>query len=124
MAYQKITAHVYLIHLDRPLAGHARHYLGYTALESVQDRLTRHRRGDGARLLHAANLQGISYQIVRTWTCSTIKEARDLEKRLKARKNASHLCPLCQGQSSGPKNSSTQILPPGGPLPDCNPNIS
>ena len=101
---KKITAHVYLIHLDKPLC-HARHYLGYTALESVNDRLARHKRGDGAKMLRAANEQGIAYQIVRTWTCTTIQEAKELERRLKHQKNAGRLCPVCQGIAK--KNSKT-----------------
>lgn len=101
---RKIQAHVYLIHLEKPLCNHAQHYLGYTALESVHDRLARHKRGDGAKMLRAANEQGISYQIVRTWSCTSIPEAKSLERRLKNQRNAPRLCPVCHANNS-PKTS-------------------
>lgn len=86
---------VYLIHLDKPLC-HARHYLGYTALESVQDWLDRHRSSNGSRLLAACNNLGIGYQIVRTWDCDTTQQAKRLERKLKQLHNAPRLCPICQ----------------------------
>ena len=44
-----IPATVYLIHFARPY-WHARHYIGYTALEDVDARMARHRAGGGSRL--------------------------------------------------------------------------
>lgn len=87
-------AHVYLIHLDRPLK-HARHYVGFCAAECPEDRLKRHKSGNGARMLRAANLVGIDYHIIRTWDNLTIHQARQLECRLKRQHNAPRLCPVC-----------------------------
>lgn len=87
-------ATVYLIHLDQSIA-HARHYLGYTSLECVQDRLARHKAGNGARLLQVANERGITYSIVRTWEFATWQEARKFERKLKLQKHAPRLCPVC-----------------------------
>ena len=97
---------VYLIHLDTPLA-HASHYLGYTSLESAEDRLKRHKSGSGARLLAAANKQDITYSIVRTWECKDWREARSLERQLKKQKNSSKLCPVCRGGKPDCKKSSS-----------------
>lgn len=89
-----MTCHVYLIHLDKSIH-HANHYLGYSALENVSDRLKRHQSGNGSKLLSHANHLGIGYRIVRLWTCSTWKQARDLERKLKSRHNSTKLCPIC-----------------------------
>jgi predicted GIY-YIG superfamily endonuclease len=86
---------VYLIHFDKPLA-HAQHYLGYTASDSVEQRLARHKSSDGARILRACNLVNISYAIVKTWDCDTWRSARSLERKLKRQHNAKRLCPVCK----------------------------
>ncbi len=56
---------VYLLHFDKPLK-HARHYLGYAA--DVDERLERHRAGNGSRLMEVVTQAGISWQLVRTWS--------------------------------------------------------
>lgn len=81
---------VYLIHFLTPLA-HARHYLGYTQAESVDQRMERHLNGTGARLLQVARERGVKFEIVRTWE----GEGRTFERKLKNRKNAPKLCPVC-----------------------------
>ena len=81
---------IYLVHFARPYR-HARHYLGWTAAESVDARLARHRRGEGARLLRALVLAGIEFDVVRTWP-----GGRTEERALKRRKNAPRLCPVCR----------------------------
>src|SRR3972149_3553566 len=73
---------VYLIYLDKPIH-QAKHYLGYSALESVEDRLARHKAGNGARLLQYANSIGVDYKIVRIWDCKDAITARNLERKLK-----------------------------------------
>lgn len=88
-------ATVYLIHLEQAIK-HAKHYLGYTALESVEDRLTRHKAGNGARLLQYANSLGIDYKIVHTWDCKDTHAARNLERKLKRQHNSPRLCPICK----------------------------
>ena len=92
-------ADVYLIHLDQPLK-HARHYLGFTSLDTVSQRLERHKNGSGARLLLACNHAGVNYQIVRTWTFETWQEARAFERLMKSRKNAPRYCPVCNQKIS------------------------
>lgn len=86
---------VYLIHLERPLGdlsnprGQAQHYLGFA--HDLDARLMAHRNGQGARLLAAANAVGIAWDVVQTW-----EGGRDLERRLKRRKKARCLCPVCR----------------------------
>lgn len=86
---------VYLIHLETKLANHAGHYIGYTALESVNDRFQRHVSGSGARMLLACNQKGITYRVVRVWECKSINEAKSLERKLKHRKKSQDFCPVC-----------------------------
>lgn len=85
---------VYLIHFERSIGsgrrGQARHYLGYTS-KPLQERLDRHRKGDGARLMQVISEKGIGWSVVRKWTGN-----RGLEKQLKARHNAPKLCPICK----------------------------
>lgn len=78
---------VYLLHL-RPRYKHARHYLGYA--QDVAARVEQHQRGAGARLTQVAVENDIALELVRVW-----KGDRNLERRLKRRKNAPLLCPLC-----------------------------
>lgn len=101
---------VYLIHLERPIGAmqseerrsffglpphkvedyepHAQHYIGWTT--NLDGRLDDHRTGRGAAILRAAGEAGIGWQVVRTW-----EGGRDLENKLKARKNARAICPVC-----------------------------
>lgn len=88
------TNTVYLIHLDTPLH-HAKHYLGSAV--NVDARIAHHRSGSGARLLKAVNEKGIGWNVVRTWETKD-GEGRQLERKLKNRKNAPKLCPVCTGE--------------------------
>ena len=81
---------VYLIHFSRKLH-HAGHYLGYAS--NLDNRIERHRSGDGAKLLRAVQEAGIDWEVVRTW-----EGDRTLERRLKRQKNAGKLCPICSGK--------------------------
>lgn len=92
--YNNSMATVYLIHLERPIS-HAKHYLGYTSDDTLQERLQRHKSNRGARLLEVANQQGIDYHVVRTWDNMNWKAARTLERKLKNRHNSPKLCPIC-----------------------------
>jgi predicted GIY-YIG superfamily endonuclease len=83
----------YLIHLDQRLGsshpnGSAGHYVGTTV--DRDRRLATHREGKGARILAAANERGITYSVVRTWP-----GGRDVERRIKAQRNAPRFCPRC-----------------------------
>jgi predicted GIY-YIG superfamily endonuclease/ribosomal protein L32 len=88
MPYGKVSyVIVYLIHFAKPL-GHARHYIGTTRV--YRSRMRAHRKGQGAAILRACKTQGINWRVVRKWFGS-----RKLERRLKARKSAASLCPVC-----------------------------
>ena len=84
----------YLIHLDRRLGsrhpnGSAGHYLGTTI--DLDRRLATHREGRGARILAAANVRGIAYDVVRVWP-----GGREVERQLKRLRNSPRLCPRCR----------------------------
>ncbi len=84
---------VYLICFSRPYY-HARHYIGYCndKEESLEQRIERHKRGDGAKLLRAVSHAGIDFEVVRVWPDGN----RELERKLKSRKKAWRLCPHCR----------------------------
>lgn len=85
---------VYLLHFDEPLGdldnprGQARHYIG--TAHDVEIRLRQHRKGYGARITQVLWERGIDFKLARTW-----EGGRDVERRLKRRKNAPKLCPIC-----------------------------
>jgi hypothetical protein len=83
---------VYLLHFESPYH-HARHYLGWTAAESVDARLKRHLAGDGAILLRYVVDAGINVSVVRTWP-----GGRTAERALKKQHNTPRLCPICNPQ--------------------------
>ena len=86
-----MTDVVYLLHFDRPIApgrSTTQHYIGYAA--NLAARLQEHARGQGARLTQVAVERGIGWQVARLW-----RGDRRLERRLKDRKEAPQLCPLC-----------------------------
>ena len=90
---------VYLLHFDRKLGNPAnpramaQHYLG--TARDVNTRLLEHRAGSGAAITAAAARQGITFDVVRTWT-----GGRQLERRLKNRKEGPRLCPTCKGSGT------------------------
>jgi hypothetical protein len=105
---------VYLIHLDAPLVGTpgngycrkrgtwspnppearkrqvAGHYLGWA--KDLPDRIDEHVKShaSSSRLIMEANRRGIAWRVVRTW-----EGTRDLEKKLRGRKQNRQLCPEC-----------------------------
>ncbi len=81
---------VYLLHLSRPFRNHARHYIGVTV--DLDARLARHGTRYGARILHAAAKDGITWEVARTWNPGD----RQLEIELKRQHNAARLCPVCK----------------------------
>ena len=86
----------YLLHFSTKLGNPAnpyamaQHYLG-TATD-LAERLAEHRAGGGAKITAAAAVRGIGFDVVRTWP-----GGRDLERRLKRRKEGPRLCPVCKG---------------------------
>ena len=81
---------VYLLHFDGAIAGHARHYMGYAS--DIAARIERHRAGNGARLMHAVKLQGLTFTVARIWPGLD----RAGERALKRRKKHRQLCPICK----------------------------
>ena len=100
------TSTVYLIHLLRPLGnpnnrrGMASHYIGF-AEHDLAARLERHHAGNGSRIMAAVAQAGIPWVLARTWE----EGSRELERKLKSRKQASAFCPICRGE---------QVLQSGG----------
>lgn len=91
---------VYLLHFDQPYQGrrrnaHARrvqvvsHYIGFTQYD-IEVRLDDHASGRGARLMQVIAEAGITFQLARVW-----QAGRAFERRLKNRKRARKLCPIC-----------------------------
>ena len=88
---EKETLHgtVYLIHLDAPIA-HARHYIGWA--KWFKERIRHHRNGTGAKFLAEAVRREINFDVVRTWENTN----GNFERKLKNRKKARMLCPICR----------------------------
>jgi len=84
---RKVT--VYLIHFDTPYK-HAHHYIGVTA-GALEDRLQRHRNGNGANLMAVIKRAGITWRVAHSWA----DVPRFTEMRLKRRGSAKRICPLC-----------------------------
>jgi len=90
---------VYLLCFSRPYTGTpsqpgkrpqvVSHYLGIAPV-SLKARLAAHRAGNGARLIQVITAAGIGWELARTWP-----PAPGFERRLKNRKNARKMCPLC-----------------------------
>jgi hypothetical protein len=87
------TGTTYLLHLERPLSPDhtAQHYCGWTP-GPVEERLTEHAAGRGARFTQVAVERGIGWELVRTWT----GETRADERRHKTGAHGARLCPLCR----------------------------
>jgi predicted GIY-YIG superfamily endonuclease len=82
---------VYLLHFEEPIAPGrhtCQHYIGYAA--DLAARIQAHETGHGARITQVARERGIRFQVARLW-----RGDRALERRLKDRKHAPQLCPIC-----------------------------
>ena len=80
---------IYILHFDEPYH-HARHYVGYCGENKLEERLARHRAGQGSRLVYAIELAGIDFTVALTH-----EGDRTFERRLKNAKNTPRFCPLC-----------------------------
>ncbi len=89
-SFTKINNVVYLIHFEKKFH-HCQHYIGYTADENFEKRISCHKKGVGSRLLRAVNLAGIAWEVVMTWP----DKDGNFERSLKKRRNAAKLCPKC-----------------------------
>lgn len=82
---------VYLIHLDKKLS-HAQHYIGFVEEQHrLESRVNYHRNGRGSKFLKAVSEKSISFRVVRVWA----EGDRNFERKLKNRKKAWLLCPVC-----------------------------
>ena len=86
---------VYLLHFATSYR-HARHYVGYT--QDLDQRLSDHSAGRGARLLAVVREAGIPFVLARTWQCVD----RQFERRLHHAKNSPKVCPICAGAKAWP----------------------
>ncbi len=85
---------IYLLHFEKKL-GHSQHYLGFSeSHENFHKRLERHTKGQGSRLMRAVSKAGINFAVARIWE----GKDRNFERKLKNRKNAPKLCPICKGK--------------------------
>lgn len=92
---------VYLLHFQRPYR-HAQHYIGFVeSLDALDDRIARHRAGRGARLVEVIVAAGIEFEVARTWPHGD----RTLERRLKNRKSARKICPICRAAQSNKRGN-------------------
>ena len=82
---------VYLLHFSTPYK-HAKHYVGFT--NNLSAGLEAHASGQGARLLEVITSAGIGFELARTW-----QGTRKDERRIKNRKEAPRLCPLCKSRN-------------------------
>ena len=87
---------VYLLHFTSPIGnpksrhGQAQHYIGST--DDLDQRLERHRQGrSGSGIVRAFHQAGIEFELARIW-----EGDRGLERKIKNRKEAPRLCPICQ----------------------------
>lgn len=86
---------IYLIHFDKPLA-HARHYMGYCEDGTLEERLNRHRAGNGSRMMQVIKELGIPWTLARVWTTGD----RNFERKLKKQNHGPRLCPICKKEKS------------------------
>lgn len=104
---------VYLLHFEPGLrvrdGVYARHYIGWTS-QPPEDRLAEHMAGNGSPLVKAAVAAGADVRIARLW----FGVDRHFERRLKNRREAPRLCPLCvlAGKTAGRSAMSASAATP------------
>jgi putative endonuclease len=93
---------VYLLHFSQPIGNErhkARHYIGFVNdWRGLQRRLKQHQQGNGAAITRAAAALGITFALAAFWPGD-----RSYERKLKARKNAACLCPICRAEKAAAK---------------------
>ncbi len=88
--------YIYLVHLERPLPGGRRHYVGYARdREHLDERWAKHRASEGAQFLKEANEAGIGWIVVRVW----MNVGPDKEKQVKSM-GAKFICPVCKAKAA------------------------
>lgn len=82
---------VYLLHFREPYKG-VQHYIGFAETPATfKRRLEHHRKGTGAKLMHAVAKAGIEFDVAVVWEDGD----RNFERQLKNKKHSSRICPLC-----------------------------
>lgn len=91
------------MHFDTPIGNKnqlARHYLGYA--KNLNNRIKEHKNGtSGARLMEVCHERKVTFQLARVWPDGN----KDLERKLKRRKNAPLLCPICSGEHANKRGN-------------------
>ena len=83
---------IYILQFEQPLGnpaksrGQARYYIGYCDDGKLEQRISEHRSGTGAKITRAAVRNGIGFRVV-----ITLPGDRAEERRLKKRKNTPKL---------------------------------
>jgi hypothetical protein len=85
---------IYILHFDVP-DHHARHYVGYCADGTLEQRVAGHRAGEGPRLMLAIELADIGFTVALNHPGD-----RHFERSLKRPKNTSRFCPLCSKRAA------------------------
>jgi putative endonuclease len=91
----------YLLHFDEAIGspsnprGRAQHYLGHA--DRLDRRTLEHMRGRGAKITQALVERGIGFSVVRIWPGD-----RGFERKLKNKKDAPGLCPICSNRTPPP----------------------
>jgi len=88
---------VYLLHLEKKLSERAQHYIGWTT--NLEERIERHRRGNGSAMMAAVKKAGIDFVVAAVWP----EKTKAFERKLKRRKNAWQLCPICRAERQNQK---------------------
>lgn len=85
--------YVYLLHFEKPISDRhtCQHYIGFC--RSIDQRLSSHRAGRGARLTAVAVERGIGIKLAAYWF-----GGREMERRLKRQHNARRYCPICKAR--------------------------
>ena len=81
---------VYILHFNKKVADHARHYVGFT--KDSERRIKEHLSSHGSPLVKAAIESGFEVEVA-----DVLKGDRSLEKQIKKQKNTSRFCSICRG---------------------------
>jgi putative endonuclease len=90
---------VYLLHFLEPIGNPAnpramaQHYIG---VDLNGQRISVQTAGQGAAIVRYVQAKGIGFVVARTWP-----GGRDVERRLKRRKDAPRFCPVCRQRRKG-----------------------
>lgn len=92
---------IYLLHFARPIGnennnrGRAQHYIGRCQGDRLDARMAEHRAGGASNITAAFHRAGIPFEQARLFRPVPGQRGVDLEKAMKARKDAPSLCPIC-----------------------------